>query len=111
MHIHDVNKHGTLMVYCGEGRPPVANSIEGFGGGMFKTNPDIELSPSHIHTLADIEKAYEHMDDEELAHHARRALQIILADKIRRHAAGQNVTIFASEIEAACPHMMRMAHR
>lgn len=111
MHIHDVNKHETLMVYCGSGDSPVANRIEGFGCGLFRTNPDIELSPSHFQALSELSSMYDGMDDAELAARIVYARQILLADKIRRLNKGEQVTIFASEIEQACPHLMHMAHR
>lgn len=81
--IHDVDRHGTLMVQVEEGAPTIWNRMSGFDVGIV---PEVTtgLSPKHMAELSHIREGMSGYSDEDLESMIRIGAKAQIALELRK---------------------------
>ncbi|QZE58419.1 hypothetical protein pEaSNUABM40_00203 [Erwinia phage pEa_SNUABM_40] len=95
--IHDVARHGTLMVKVDDNVPDVWNKIAGFGVGLVDGIDQYDLTPSQMTKMAIVTESMSGYSDEDLESMARVGRNAQLALDMRRKKP-----ISVEDVECAC---------
>lgn len=95
--IHDVARHGTLMVQVDENAPEIWNRLAGFDVGRIDSIDSCELTPDQMNQIAIVADSMGGYSDEDLESMARIGRKAQLALDARRRLG-----ITSAQVEEAC---------
>lgn len=100
--IHDVARHGTLMVKIDDSVPDVWNKLAGFDVGLIGGIDQYDLTPDQMTEIATVAESMSGYSDEDLESMARIGRRAQLALDARRSR------VTSAQVEEACqPNMKR----
>lgn len=99
--IHDVARHGTLMVKIDDSVPDVWNKLAGFDVGLIGGIDQYDLTPDQMTEIATVAESMSGYSDEDLESMARIGRRAQLALDARRSS------VTSAQVEEACQPIMK----
>lgn len=99
--IHDVARHGTLMVKIDGSVPDVWNKLAGFDVGLIGGIDQYDLTPDQMTKIATVAESMSGYSDEDLESMARIGRRAQLALDARRSR------VTSAQVEEACQPIMK----
>lgn len=99
--IHDVARHGTLMVKIDDSVPDVWNKLAGFDVGLIGGIDQYDLTPDQMTEIATVAESMSGYSDEDLESMARIGRRAQLALDARRSR------VTSAQVEEACQPIMK----
>ncbi|QZE57077.1 hypothetical protein MPK67_gp204 [Erwinia phage pEa_SNUABM_32] len=99
--IHDVARHGTLMVKIDDSVPDVWNKLAGFDVGLIGGIDQYDLTPDQMTKIATVAESMSGYSDEDLESMARIGRRAQLALDARRSR------VTSAQVEEACQPIMK----
>ena len=99
--IHDVARHGTLMVKIDDSVPDVWNKLAGFDVGLIGGIDQYDLTPDQMTKIATVAESMSGYSDEDLESMARIGRRAQLALDARRSR------VTSAQVEEACQPIVK----